>query len=417
MRRALSAVLLLVPLAAGLACSSSAPANDGPSTPPDTVLPEASAPQPDDDAGPATADGGDAVAPAQGQLAVLSLNLHCLKTDGTAFTSNDARFAAIATAVAAEDVDVVLAQEVCASATESARAMLLAALAKATGTTWSSAIAFAHRAWEGTADEADENVAIFSRGALTASHETVHRAQGSLRRVTLGATIASRMTTTSGKALPIRVYTVHLDHATEVARSEQGREVASASMVESDDLHVGLETGSGAVSLPVLVAGDFNAQNAAAAPQAMIQFGFVETSGSAQTTRIDHVFTHRSAPFAPDSTKELFVGSAAVSDHPGVLVRFAPAVPKPVRLTRIVASGTFALPLSVRGDHAPLSWERGWPAFARPSASAPGVAVVTSELPGAAFAYKFLRQDTDWATGGNVSGAGETDNASTPSFP
>jgi hypothetical protein len=149
----------------------------------------------------------------------------------------------------------------------------------------------------------------------------------------------------------------------------------------------------------------------------MIQFGFVETSGSAQTTRIDHVFTHRSAPFAPDSTKELFVGSAAVSDHPGVLVRFAPAVPKPVRLTRIVASGTFALPLSVRGDHAPLSWERGWPAFARPSASAPGVAVVTSELPGGAFAYKFLRQDTDWATGGNVSGAGETDNASTPSFP
>jgi endonuclease/exonuclease/phosphatase family metal-dependent hydrolase len=396
-------------------CSSSAAAPDA--APPGTNVPDAGPEIPTDDGGPPSAD---AASPVDGQLGILSLNLHCLKVEGTAFATNEARFAAIASAVASQSVDVVLAQEVCVSATEDARAMLLAALAKATGTTWSSAIALAHRAWEGTADEADEHVAIFSRGSLTGAHETVHRAQGSLRRVTLGATITSRLTSASGSApLPVRVYTVHLDHATPLARAAQAREAASAAMVESDEAQVAVDAGGGAVALPLVVAGDFNAQSATDTTQALVDFGFVETSGSATTTRIDHVFTHRSAPFAPASAAAMFEGAAAVSDHPGVLVRFAAAAPKPVRLTRIVATGTFALPLSVRGDRAPLSWERGWPAFPRAS-SGPGpssVALVTSEMPGSAFAYKFLRQDTDWAAGGNTSGVGETDNTSAPSFP
>lgn len=408
---------LAFPLALALSAVGACSSNGEPTATPPTVAPDAGVATPDDDAGSTPPDASADGSVLAGGLGVLSLNLHCLKTAGTAFTTNEARFDAIASAIDAEDVDVVLAQELCVSATEDARTMLLAALAKATGTTWSSAVALAHRAWEGTADEADEHVAIFSRGALTAPRETVHRTQGSLRRVTLGATVASRLTSASGAALPVRVYTVHLDHATAAARGAQAREVAGAAMIEADDEHLGIDAGGGAVALPLLVAGDFNAQSPTEPPQALVAFGFVEASGSAKTTRIDHVFAHRSAPFAPASTKELFEGAAAVSDHPGVFVQFAPAAPKPVRLTRVVASGTFPLPLSLRGDHAPLSWERGWPAFARGGAGAPGAAFVTSELPAAPFAYKFLREDADWQNGGNVSGVGESDNTSTPSFP
>jgi hypothetical protein len=215
--------------------------------------------------------------------------------------------------------------------------------------------------------------------------------------------------------MSIRVHTVHLDHATAVARAEQGREAASAAMVQTDGERVALDVGAGAVALPVLVGGDFNARSGEPAPQALLDFGFVETSGSAKTLRIDHLFAHRSAPFVPTSTKELFEGAAAVSDHPGVLVRFAPQVPKGVRLTRVVATGAFAFPLSLRGDRGPLSWERGWPAFPRATSGEPSI--VTSELPPGAFAYKFLRRDVDWATGNNAGGIGEADNASAPVFP
>jgi endonuclease/exonuclease/phosphatase family metal-dependent hydrolase len=414
MRRALTlAVLLGWPLA----CSSSSQTDDPSATPPVTVPTEGGVVQPGEDSGTTPVDeGGVVTKPPVGQLGVLSLNLHCLKTDGTAFTTNEARFDAIAAAVLAEGVDIILAQEVCVSATANARSLLLAALQKTTGATWSSAIAFAHRAWEGTADEADENVAVFSRGALSASRELVHRAQSTLRRVTLGATIASPLKTATGEALPVRVYTVHLDHTAVAARAAQAREVAGAAMVETDDENIPTDAGGGAVALPLIVAGDFNAQTGADAPKALVDYGFVETSGSAQTTRIDHVFLHRSAPFAVASTKVLFTGGTAVSDHPGVLVRYAGAAPKPVRLTRIVATGSFGAPISLRGDRAPLSWERGWPAFARPASGLQGVAIVTSEISAGAFAYKFLQNDSDWANGGNVSGAGEKDNASAPTF-
>jgi len=366
-----------------------------------------------------------------GPPVVLSLNLHCLKTDGTAFADNSARFAAIAETIASEGVDVVLAQEVCAGAKGDARAMLLAALAKATGATWSSAIAFAHRAWEGTPEEADESVAIFARGALSDARETVHRAQGSLRRVAIGATVTvsgggggSGSGSGSGggsgsgtSPVRARVYSVHLDHATAVARTGQAREIASAAMVEADGAGVAIDAGGGGVALPVIVAGDFNAIASDDAPRALDLFGFVEGSGSAATARIDHVFVHRSAPFAAAATKTLFEGALAVSDHPGVLVRFSPRAPSPVRLTRVVATGTFASPLTLRGSRAPLSWDHGWPAFPRVGPGATGVAVVTSELPAGAFSYKFLRDDTDWALGADVNGTGETDNTTTPAFP
>lgn len=379
------------------------------------------------DGGPATTgDGGaptpdaspedaalpiDAPAPS-GALTILSLNLHCLKNDGTSFTTNPQRFEAIALAAARERVDAILAQEVCASASEDARALLVAALQKATGASWSSAAALAHQAWQGTADEAAESVAIFSRLPLSSPRETAHRAQGTLRRVTLGATLTTGVTGPSGAPLAVLVHTVHLDHETATVREGQAREVASLALAEADEPAIAL-TSAGGTSLPVVVGGDFNATYAAEAPQALAAFGFVESSGSDGGARIDHVFMHRSAPLAKESSKEVFTGKDAVSDHPGVIVRFVAAAPAPVRLTRIVARGTFAAPLAVRGDRAPLSWGRGWPAYT----TSAGQALVTSELPASPFAYKFLREDRDWATGGNAAGAGETDNTSTPTFP
>ncbi|MBK7073469.1 MAG: endonuclease/exonuclease/phosphatase family protein [Myxococcales bacterium] len=255
-------------------------------------------------------------APARAEVGVLSLNLHCLKNDGTAYATNAARFAAIAATIAAEQIDVLLAQELCVGAAGDARALLHAALASATGGAWASEVAATHRAWVGTPDEADEYVAVFTRGALAAPRGTVHRVQGSLRRVLLGATV------TGVGATPLRVYTVHLDHEREDVRAAQGRDVASAALVEADVEALALDAGGGAVALPVVIAGDFNSTFTAAAPQALAGFGFVEASGSAATTRIDHVFAHRSAPLAATETRELFEGAAAVSDHPGVMVRF-----------------------------------------------------------------------------------------------
>lgn len=350
--------------------------------------------------------------PTQGSLAVLTLNLHCLKTDGTVYATHTARFAAIAAAVATEHVDVVLAQEVCVRPGEDARSLLRGALDTATGATWSSVDAFVHRAWQGTADEADEHVAIFSRGPLTAPHPTEHRVQGSLRRVTLGATTTSPLASAAGVALPLRLYTVHLDFDAADVRAAQAREVATTAMVEAD-AQLAVDVGGGAVSLPVLVGGDFNAKLSDPGPQALATFGFTETSGSSTTTRIDHLFAHRSAPLTVTSTQEMFVGAAAVSDHPGVLVRFAPTAPTTVHLTRIVAAGTYPQPLSARGSQGPLAWDRGWPAIVR----AADVAVVTSELAAGPFEYKFLRSDVDWQLGANSAGTGQADNVSTPTFP
>lgn len=362
--------------------------------------------------GPTLGDGGpDAARPVE--VAVLSQNLHCLKTDGTAYPTNAARFAAIAAAVAAERIDVVLAQELCVGAAGDARALMHEALARATGVAWTSGVAATHRAWVGTPDEADEYVAVFARGGLTAPRATAHRVQGSLRRVLLGATV-----TGVGDA-PLRVYTVHLDHEQDAVRAAQGRDVATAAMVEADDPTVGVSiaAGDGAVALPIVIGGDFNSTSEAAAARALVGFGFVDASAAIDRASIDHVFVHRSAPLATVEARTLFVGAAAVSDHPGVLVRFASASPTPVRLTRITAPGSFAPPLTVRGDRAPLTWSTGWPAWPRAVAGGPGVALVTSELPSGGFEYKFLRGDVEWQVGANATGVGQADNQISPMFP
>jgi len=71
-------------------------------------------------------------------------------------------------------------------------------------------------------------------------------------------------------------------------------------------------------------------------------------------------------------------------------------------LTRIVATVDvgFGSTLSVRGDAAPLSWERGW--WAWPAASDRWELVLTEVEEG--FAYKTLLDDVTWQTGEDATG-------------
>ena len=66
----------------------------------------------------------------------MALNLHCLKLDGTPFSTNTARMAAVADAVAAEGIAALALQEVCKNTREDAMALLSAELRRATGAEW-----------------------------------------------------------------------------------------------------------------------------------------------------------------------------------------------------------------------------------------------------------------------------------------
>lgn len=365
------------------------------------------------DAGP-EADPGDPFVP----ISVLSLNLHCLKTEGTTYATNEERFTTIARLVKARDVFVILAQEVCSRPGESAEDMLRDALAKETGSPWSSASAFAHRAWEGTPDEADEHVAIFARGenALVGAGPYVHRTNGALARVAVHGyvNLLPRLPRTGGAG--VEVFSVHFDHQDAAVRLAQTREIAALAMVESEEPSQAPQT-----SFDAIVGGDFNAQVGSESLAAMTEMGFVDASGSAGTTRIDHVFVHRTSRLSPLDHDVVLTGPAAVSDHPGVLARFALRQhgPEPVKVTRIVAKGSFGGALTVRGDRAPLSWDRGWPAFPRMGNTGPTdeTVFVTTEIGPGPFEFKFLRDDAVWQDGPNASGAGEADNTITPTFP
>lgn len=321
-------------------------------------------------------------------LRVLSLNLHCLKTEGTAFPDNRARLQAVARAAAERHVDAILAQEVCERPGESAAALLLAALEGATSIPWHSATAFTHRSFTGTPDEADEHVALFTRAPLSRVTKTTYRTQGGLQRVAIGASLAG-----------LRVYSVHLDHQDAARRAAQARETAALALFESDPLP------------HAIVGGDFNASPGTEPTQALLDAGFTDASAPLPATRIDHVFLHRAAPFAPAAAALLFTGADAVSDHPGVLVSLLPRAPAAAPLTRIYIKGTGAL--WVRGASRPLSWSWGAPAFPDPDGRH---RFVTSELPGGPFPFKVLREDRDWQTGDNATGQGQSDNEITPTF-
>lgn len=385
-------------LAAG-ACSEG-PAG-GPPPGPDGGAAGAPVDPPDGGAGGVGGSGGAGVGGAGGAGGVvvgfgfLSLNLHCLRIDGTTFPDNDARFAAIADLITAEGVAVVALQEACERPGVSAIQSLRAAVEARTGAAWSHAWSFAHIAWEGTPDEADEGVGLLVRGALSDPVTLEHRVQGGLRRVAQAATLPPEL---GGW----RVHSAHLEVLSAPARGAQAREIAAAALVDTDP-------GFGAI-----IAGDFNDIEGSATHAALPAMGFLDASGELDPGRIDHVFVHRAAPLRGAEARLVFTGAEAVSDHPGVLVRFAPAAPDPVTITRVdgiadVGAGRW---LAIRGSAAPLTWDMGWTLRQTAPAS---WRFVTTEL-GGAFAFKLLRDDVDWQVGADVAGSAGQDHQVTPSF-
>lgn len=338
------------------------------------------------------AESGDAGAPS---AAILSLNLHCLKTEGTAFTTNTARFAAIADRVHAEGVTAIAVQEACVRGGESAMDLLGAELKRATGVSWSSRWAFAHKAWEGTADEAEEGVGVLLRGPLSGDDVTIHRVQGSLVRVAVAASIGDGL----------RLYSVHFDHANAAVRAAQAREIAVRALVDTDP-------GFGAI-----VAGDFNARPGDEPHAAMLSFGFRDFSAALSPTRIDHVLAHRAAGVAAGSARLVFDGvdGPRVSDHPGVLVKLATSTKETPVVTRVIGRATLTVGqwLALRGEKAPLSWTAGWPARATDA----GWKVVLTELTGSApVEVKLLRDDATWMTGPNATITPGADTTLDPTF-
>ncbi|MBU4379225.1 MAG: endonuclease/exonuclease/phosphatase family protein, partial [Proteobacteria bacterium] len=258
----------------------------------------------------ASEDAMDAQPDASGPWApygLLSLNLHCLKLDGTSFTSHEDRFAAIAQAVHAENVSAIAAQEICSNASLDALVLLKQALESATGDTWSTAFANAHTAWEGTPDEAEEGVGLFVRGPVSDVQILEYHAQAGLRRVA----VTARLPATLGG---FRLVSVHLEFTDATVREAQARETAS--------LTVGLMD----PSLDVLVAGDFNAMPGSPPLAAMDAFGFKQLTAPLGPGRIDHVLAHRASAITSTDAVVVFDGTTYpfVSDHPGMLVRLAP---------------------------------------------------------------------------------------------
>jgi endonuclease/exonuclease/phosphatase family metal-dependent hydrolase len=327
--------------------------------------------------------------------AVLSLNLHCLETDGTGFADNTARFAAIARDAVENGVRAMLLQEVCDDGTTDALALLESALESESGGDWRSAYAFAHVAWEGTPREADEGVAILADAELEAAMSFTHHAQGSLRRVMLHASLPDALRN-------LTLTTFHLDHEDAAVRGVQARELATAAL-----LHGGVSN--------ALLAGDLNDLEGSAAHDALLSAGYRDASESLRASRIDHVFIHRGASYDPTSAELLWDGpSDRVSDHPGVLVRLAQSDRSWIEPTvvELEVDAGFGNTVFVRGDQAPLDWDEGWPAL---NTSASLWRFATTELSGT-FEYKALRNDTDWSTGDNFIGSSGVTNRETVSF-
>lgn len=333
----------------------------------------------DDDAGEGDA-GPDAAAP-RAIATVLTLNLHCLELDGTAYATHQARLAAVAALVAREAVDVLLLQEVCDDGAFDAAEALGRALEEAGAGTFARHVSFAHLAWEGTSREARESVAVFSR-ELSAPATLAHRTQDGLRRVMVSASAGTPLGV-------LRVASVHFDHRSAAARLAQAREAAAITLAEADP------------HLAAVVGGDVNAPRGSDAHAAFGQLGYLDASDAAGGGRIDHVFSHRAAPLrALEARRVLDDPATRVSDHPGVLVRFVAAAPDDVLVTRVLARHDPGpgRALYVRGSAPPLSWTRGWPM--RPRAAGEWSFIAT-ELAGAV-ELKVLVDDVDWQLGENA---------------
>lgn len=347
--------------------------------------------------GDAGADGGaDASDPGDfAPYRVLSLNLHCLRIDGTPFANNLDRFSAIAGLVAQEDVRVILAQEVCQRPGEVAQDLLQNALEAATRTGWSHHWVYAHEAWAGTPDAAQEGLAIFVRGELRDGRRVGYRRQGSLQRVL----VAARLPAALGN---LEVHSVHLDHAAPLTRALQAEETSTYAL-------------SSTTTLDLLIAGDFNDRIGSETLLGLSRHGFVHQTSSLGTDEIDHLFVHRGARIATDQARLVFTAShERVSDHPGVLVRVRPAQAPSVQVTRVTAEHQGPGFLTVRGNNLPLRWDRGlvaWPA-------GPGRwALALTELVAGPFEYKWLINDLSWEVDPNEQGVAGQTHLDQPVFP
>ncbi len=331
---------------------------------------------------------------------LLTLNLHCLRSDGTTFRTNEERFGAIAAAVAAERVKVIAVQEACRRDSTSAIAMLEGALSTATGARWASTWTAAHTAWEGTPDEALEGLGVLVQGALDPASVHVHRyrTQSGLTRVMVGARLPPEL---GGAAL----YSVHLSYESPAARAEQARETASVALSATHP------------SPAVLIAGDFNAVPGSPSHRALSQWGYRDLTASLPADRIDHIWASAGAGLSSDGATVIFDGARhpVVSDHHGYLVRVSPAAAPAVTLTTLLATADVGdgHALTVRGDGAPLGWDQGWTAW---RASSNTWRLVCPTLPSRRFEYKWLVDDTRWQTGPNAAGVGGTESAITPVF-
>lgn len=326
---------------------------------------------------------------------MLSLNLHCLRLDGTVYATNVERFAAIAKLAADRDVAVLAVQEACERPGEKAIDMLRAALEQATSSTWTSSWAFAHVAWEGTPDQADEGVGLLVRGTLTSPAALELAVQGALHRVALSATLPPEL-------FGMRVTSVHFEVFEAAAREGQAREITNAALVDT------------APAFSAIVAGDFNDVEGSATHAAFPAMGYLVADAGLDPTGIDHVMIHRAANLRKAAVEKVFLGAEAVSDHPGIFVRFASAPGDAVTATPIRANADPGANhfISIRGGAAPLSWNVGFPM----RSTAPGVwRFVTTETANN-FELKVLVDDTTWQMGPNIIAKSGVENYFTPVF-
>lgn len=343
----------------------------------------------------ASSSSGEGGGPSVKTNSLLSLNLHCLRLDGTVYATNADRFAAIAALVADRDISAIALQEVCQRPGENALDELQAAIEKATMATWSSAWKFAHIAWEGTPNQADEGVALLVKGTLTNHREIDHLVQGSLHRVAMSATLPAEWAN-------VRLTSIHFEVFEESARKMQAREAAVATLVDSDPL------------LGAMVAGDFNDIEGSATHSAFPAMGYIAANAGLDPAGIDHVMIHRASPFRPVKSEKVFLGAEAVSDHPGILVVFEAAQGENVTITRIMTnvnpSGNQFL--SIRGNVAPLTWDLGFPLHQKLNGTR---VFLTTEIQ-SNFEFKLLASDQTWQLGANMQGTSGVDQMVIPTF-
>ncbi len=371
----------------------------------DTGAGDSAAADSGDTAGTETGDTGADTADTGAEnddVAILTLNLHCFKLDGTGFADNDARFSAIAAAVAAEGVRAMAVQEACETDTEGkAIERLAAALTAATGVSWGTAWTPTHTAWAGTPDEAQEGVGILTAGGDPTNVATlVYSVQGGLERRLL----AGSFTTAAGSA--VRLATVHLDYDDPAARRAQARQSAMDVLVHADGAWGGL------------LAGDFNAFASDDAVMDVTAAGFTRLSSASDPDgdQIDHVLAPTAANFEVLGSRLVFTGDhePVVSDHPGVVVQLRRRAPVEMAATRFAATydaglGNF---LTLRGEPSPLGWEAGWPAVNTAADRWEAVLLGGSGT----IAYKWLLDDATWESGENREAAVGADAEDEPSF-